>query len=79
MLSAVMSITPSFQASDVTAQQSEEWSWTNGIFEYRNGQILIKEQSVYTRTAAWACNATTLPIWNAEGFRMVLKQCFRWA
>lgn len=45
MLSAVMSITQSFQASDVTAQQSEEWSWTSGKFEYRNGQILIKEQS----------------------------------
>jgi len=31
--------------SDATAQQSEEWLWMNGKFEYRNGQILIKEQS----------------------------------
>ena len=28
---------------------------------------------MYTRTAAWACNATPLPIWNVEGFRMVLN------
>jgi hypothetical protein len=43
----------SFPVSDATAQQSEGWLWTNGKFEYRNGQILIKEQSE-TPADVWA-------------------------
>jgi len=39
-----MSVSQDSSASDARTQQTEEWSWTNGKFQYRRGQTLVKEQ-----------------------------------
>lgn len=42
--SAVVLVSQGYASNNVTSQQNERWSWTNGIFQCHKGKTLMKEQ-----------------------------------